>query len=471
MSLRERIAKILVLAGAVTAVACFCAADSRGRADTIYVRAGDRDIAVYQDDTGAYLFLPSGVSGEELRYSREAEELAPEICQSANLPALFISTASGNLDGVYADREYRETGKIRAYDSGGNLVYAGGLEGIKGRGNYSWNTEEWEKKSFSVRIDKNVSLLGQPAGGRFALLANASDDTLMRNDIGRALQVCMGMRYARRGIFTDLYINGGYMGVYYLCASVDTGEDRIDISTRDPGGEGGFLIEREFAERYELEMAKRSAGFVTSRREHFVIHDPGYAAQEEIDAVRAFVEQAETAILSPDMPYEDYVDKASFARTYLTEELLKNYDGGVSSAYYYRDDRADGRLFAAPGWDYDMSLGSYLEWMDEDPGQELRMYPYEGGSIWFKALYEREDFRNEVTDLYHRYREEFARILNCEGPENSPLGEASYRMEYLRWRSMYDGRGRIPGSEEAFQLLTGFGRTRMLFLDTIWITG
>ncbi|MCR4764267.1 MAG: CotH kinase family protein, partial [Lachnospiraceae bacterium] len=490
-----RAVRLLALAAAIAALGFLCARDSRAKEDHTYVRIGGQDIAVCQKEEQAFLFLPSWADPGELRLSEAVQSLHPEILRSEGLPALFINTVSGSLERVYADKEYREAGSIRAFDETGALVCAGGLESIKGRGNYSWMTQEWTKKPFTIRIGDDVPLLGQPAGGKYALLANASDDTLLRNDIGRALQVRMGMRFAERGTYTDLYINGEYMGVYYLCATTDLGSDRIDITKVSPSASGAYLLERELKERYELEWTEQTRGFVTDNEEYFVVRSPKYATEAEVEAIEAYITRAEAAILGEsDARCTDYIDLDTFVKTYLTEELLKNYDGGVSSAYYYKDD-ADGKLYAAPGWDYDMSLGSYLDWMShENPRTETQLYPYEGASSWFKTLYAGEQFRSMVQACYRMYREDFAQILrgrgetpgavrgsaggsDTESPANGresgqlPLCEANYRMEYARWQEMYDARGEIPGSGAAFGRLEAFAAARMAFLDAIWITG
>ena len=110
-----------------------------------------------------------------------------------------------------------------------------------------------------------------------------------------------------------------------------------------------------------------------------------------------------------------YIDRNSFVKKYLVEEVSKNYDAGVSSSFYYKDrDTNGGRLCAAPGWDYDMSLGNYVEWMKEfsaDPTgiSELAFHTY--ASPWHTALYQKEDFYALVVSNYWQYLEPFLQQL------------------------------------------------------------
>ncbi|MBR5579589.1 MAG: hypothetical protein IKW28_11445, partial [Lachnospiraceae bacterium] len=102
---------------------------------------------------------------------------------------------------------------------------------------------------------------------------------------------------------------------------------------------GGYLLEREYADRYFHEYEQMGSGFITDGKEHFVVKNPSYCSEEQIEYIRSFVNQAEAAILDScgrnpqtQKSYKDYIDMESFVKKYLTEEVSKNYDGGVSSS-------------------------------------------------------------------------------------------------------------------------------------------
>lgn len=49
----------------------------------------------------------------------------------------------------------------------------------------------------------------------------------------------------------------------------------------------------------------------------------------------------------------------SFVKKYLIEEITRNYDGGVTSSFFYKaSDAEGGKLYAGPVWDYDVSFGN-----------------------------------------------------------------------------------------------------------------
>ncbi len=476
---RNNIIKLILTVFALITIAVFCVIDGSGHADTDYVRYEGHDLAIYHDDSGSYIFLPQYANVGRIKYTNAFKKNDPVIVRYSGLPTIFIDTAHGNLDKVYEDKEHRETGKIYIYNDSGEKEYSGGLEYIKGRGNYTWASEEWTKKPFTISLKKEDSILGQPAGSKYALIANSSDDTLVRNDLARRIQEELGVEYAHRGAYAGLYIDGEFQGIYYLCATPEISSDRIDISGSGMDITGGYLIERELPERIELEAETITASFCTESGENFVIHTPGYATDGQVDYLRDYVNKAESAIMSPEgkdasgISYEDYIDLRSFELTYLTEELIKNYDAGVTSAFYYKgSDSKDGRLCCAPGWDYDMALGSYQDWMEyDDPEGLTEMYPHSDASVWYTELIRKDEFGDAVTGIYMDKREALARILYGEGLQEVRGGlDGAYEAEYLRWKQMYDGRGSVPGSDDAFNDLRLFAQDRMKYLDTIWIT-
>ncbi len=475
LSRRSDIIKFILILIAVSVIVLLCVRDAGGRPDMEYVRAGGRDISIYRSDDKDYLFVPGYVDEDKIRRSREYREYEPEIVRYTGLPTIFIDTASGSIDKILEDKEYRETGKIRIYDEAGKKEYTGGLEYIKGRGNYSWASEEWTKKPFTIVLKKESSLLGQPSGFKYALIANASDDTLIRNDLARAVQAELELAYACRGSFSGLYINGEFMGIYYLCAPPDFGSERIDVNEAGADITGGYLMEREYVDRFSLEESDIACPVITDGEEHYVVYEPDYATEGQLEYLRDYMNKVESAIMSTeDGPeYERYIDVGSFAQTYLTEEIIKNYDAGVSSAYYYKLSEQDGgRLCCAPGWDYDMTLGSYQDWMGyDDPEGLTGLYPHDAACPWFARLQDRDLFRDRYLGIYRDRRDAVADILYGDRLKETRAALAgAYEAEYLRWKPMYDGRGAYPGSDEAYHKLTDFAERRMNYLDAVWIT-
>lgn len=473
-----------------------------------YATINGYKINSFNGSNGQYLFLPGFASSEDIVKSYALkQESNLKIMQSSDIPAVFIMTQSGNLNSVYENKDNREAGTISVVNPDGTEDYSGGIKYIKGRGNYSW--DNWDKKPFSICLKKEASLLGLGTGNKYALIANASDPTLIRNDVARDLEEAINLKYSHTGQFVDLYINGDYMGNYYLIDTLDIGKERIDITDLDlkmqqqlrgtsisdfpvyetplikgwnipellDDNTGGYLIEREFAGRYEVDYQENPSCFTTDYDEHFLVKSPCYCSKKQINYICSFVTDLEGAIRTGDginpttgKSYLDYMDVDSMAKKYLIEEFTKNYDSGVSSSYFYKDsDTVDSKLYAAPGWDYDMSLGNYLDWMDfSESGADgyIHMTNNADASAWWENLFDKPEFSQKVLDLY--YEELHSYVLEEELSRIDSLADtlkASANMDYIRWKEMYDELGYIPGNVKEYDKLKQFIYDRIAFFD------
>ena len=57
----------------------------------------------------------------------------------------------------------------------------------------------------------------------------------------------------------------------------------------------------------------------------------------------------------PELGYPAFIDTASFVNRVIINELTRNIDGYVRSAYFYKD--RDTKVFAGPLWDFDVIAG------------------------------------------------------------------------------------------------------------------
>ncbi len=474
-----------------------------------YVTIGEERINVFTHGDDDYVFLPSYADEDMMKRSPAAKKLDITVMHSANLPTIFIDTESGSIDEILADKNYSETAKIRIYDKEGVLEKSVGLKSFKGRGNYSWNN--WEKKPFALSLKKEDSLLGLGSGTKYALIANASDATLMRNDIAFRIEEKLGIKYAHTGRHVDLYVNGDYMGNYYLMDAIDAGVERIDIRnlasemdriydgidcTSFPVYEtpemkgwnldaepeditGGYIVEREFGDRYMTEYGDNPSCFITAADEHFVVSSPKYCSKAQINYIKNLFDETEKAILSSDginpdtgKSVEEYIDIESFTVKILAAEVTLNYDAGVSSEYFYKDsDRTDSRLYAGPGWDYDMSMGNYLDWMEFEgygPGRSIIVSNETDSSKWYAKLYHRDDVNRIGRSKYIELCPYIDELTDKTIPSYKSILAASAKMDGIRWQSMYDENGYTTGDDEEYIELQEFIRDRKVYLCERW---
>ena len=523
--------------------------DSVGEIETTKIELSfvleDEIINAWEGEDAYYLFLPSYARLEDIKllsYATEFEILEPEavimrggtlaglpfntilecksaatkeefslcLMKSANLPTVFLESDSGTLDAIWADKAVEENGKMQILDVDGTLLYKGGLKGIKCRGNYSF--AHYQKKPMSLTLKEEVSLLGLGSSEKYSLVANASDPTLIRNEIARKMEAALETEYTNNGRFVDLFANGDYLGTYYLCENIEIGNDRIQITDMEASMEllyqkanyeslemyetedkkakqmdvnpaditGGYLVEREYEKRYKEEYAFNPSSFRTQGGEYFVVKSPLYCSDEQIDYIKDYFDKAETATLAKDgihpqtgLAYDAYIDVDSFVKKYLVEEVTKNYDGGVSSSYFYKDsDLLDGRIKAAPIWDCDMSMGSYLDWMAyfcEDPTGLTNLSLHSESSFWYETLYEKEEVYDKICTYYaEKVVPYLDTLLGVKIDEYKTYLAHSAAMNDIRWRVDLDNNPYYTDRDSAFDTLKQYMTKRKDFLDSTW---
>lgn len=306
-------------------------------------------------------------------------------------PAVFINTQYGTIANIHGDKEYKEAGDILIVDENGNVQYDGELDYIKGRGNTTWSAA---KKPYNIKLDKSAGLFGMDSSKKWCLLANAADNSFVRNSISYDLAQKLGLVSTPSTILVDLYIDGNYMGAYLLTEKVEIAKGRVDIYNLESATEkvnekdldeyplagdqdskepnsyqyvdipnnpenitGGYLLELEKDMRYPRE----ASGFISARKQSVVVKSPEYATKDEVEYIRNYWQNMEDALYSATgynslgKYYTEYLDIDSLARMYIVQEFAVNFDGCNTSFYLYKD--IEGKICAGPLWDFDLSFG------------------------------------------------------------------------------------------------------------------
>ena len=189
----------------------------------------------------------------------------------------------------------------------------------------------------------------------------------------------------------------------------------------------------------------------------------------------------ENAILSPNGTdantgkyYTDMIDLDSFVRKYLLEEVTANYDGGVASSYFYKDiDSISDKLYAGPVWDYDVTWGNapaYLGHISSSPDRLTRLAAHRDSSVWFSALYNKQEFYEELIACYQN--EISGHLLTLAEdvlPQLVEMTNASAAMDRVRWDEQYILNGDTAEREEETAFLYNYIVKHKAFLDKAWI--
>lgn len=317
------------------------------------------------------------------------------------LPVMMIDTENGQ---AITSKEDYITGAYQIKDLDGTLLDQGELE-IKGRGNSTW---DMPKKPYRIKLADSSALLGMPAGKHWVLLANYSDKTLMRNDVAFELSRMLGMEYTTRCVFTEVFLNGAYQGVYQLTEHIRIGKDRVNIpelkiSDTDPDKiTGGYLIEVDArrGEDFCFDGSKTDMVFCLSNPETLL--EAGWETRK--DYVVNYINQTldllfSEAFADPDTGFSAYVDTDSAVSYYLINELFRNIDGAWSSFYMYK--KRNGKLILGPVWDFDLAIGN-INYGDADKTEGWHTRE----AAFFGRMFEDPAFEHKVKARWKQMKDE-----------------------------------------------------------------
>lgn len=447
----------------------------------------------------------------EMRICEEDEEgvTVPVVFMcSSDLPVLNLTTRSGSMSYIDEVKGNEELGEVFLLDEKGTLLFEGEAESIAGRGNSTWGLL---KKPYQFKLKDDADLFGFGASKSWSLLANGYDETNLRNQIALGLAEALGMNYVPEGKLVDLYVNQEYYGCYYLCEEVQVGEGRLEIRDLEETADlvyraeemnainleqnedgsrkwteiqyeeedlsGGYLFERELEERYTGEIS----GFAVTQGDCYVLQSPKYASEDQVSYIGNLMQEFQDALEQEDgihpvtgKHYSEYIDVTSFVQKYLVEEIVKNYDGGVTSSFFYKpEDALSTKIFAGPVWDYDVAFGNCnLDKIVSNPIGVSKLDDHIYDTDIFLQLYEKEDFYSLVTALYEEKALPYLNGL-LEGEIDRLVEEtgAASLMNHIRWEELSNRYQYYSEYENDVKFLKYFVEVRRDFLSEVWLEG
>ena len=363
------------------------------------------DLSVRSGDRVAWSGFPDGsvLHASAVDWNNKTLEEAELVLYSADsVPTLYLSTASGSMDAVNADKSVEEEGRYVFYSEEGKKDVSGRCR-IHGRGNSSWKSD---KKQYSLNLASVRSVLGMEESEKFALIANHSDDSKLKNKTVFDLAAACGMPATPQNTYINVYFNGIYNGFYLLAqrpnarggsvrigdleeknyrAAIESGEiDEETGSGSEPGDlfekidhidqdgleihassqqsvpdniSGGYLLEMDG--RYEEEKY-----WFSTDRHHFVVKYPEAAPLVEEEYIADYVRKAEKAFYQKDgvnpetgKSWEQYMDMDSWVKMYVIQDFMAQWDVESFSFFVFKKPD-DPLLYCGPVWDFDLSMGA-----------------------------------------------------------------------------------------------------------------
>ena len=280
------------------------------------------------------------------------------------------------------------------------------LEYIRGRGHTTWSCD---KKPYKLKLKNGADLLGMGSNKHWVLLANAMDESMLRNRIVYYIGRRMGLAYTPELLPVDVVMNGKYLGNYYLTEHVRIGKRRVAIDelTADDNSEpevtGGYLFSLLEGDEPEQNV------FYTENKLGFTFDNPVFYSDDltdelGTDAQKAYItdylQKIENAVYDEDFKDEngvsvwDYMDMQSTADYWWVQEFSFNVDAFRTDSTFLYKPRND-KVYWGPLWDFDLALGKSITSPDG---------LYHSRNIWLDKL------RSECPEFQQLLRERWTAL-------------------------------------------------------------
>ena len=425
------------------------------------------------------------------------------VMQASGLPTLYLTSAdSANRGLAYVDGSKNNVvtdAAMALIAADRSTIYDGGLKQIKARGNSTFTYAE--KKSYQIKLAEAGDLLGTGEQVKtWVLLASYFDATQMHDKMVKDLAAELGLPYTASCDWVNLYYDGVYRGVYLLSEKNSVGETSVAITDMEQAYEQlneGYgtdmttaLAENSYGQQYQYtkdltepenitggylielnhDMWDEASGFKTRQGVAFNVKSPEWCGNAAMKYISEYYQAFEDAVYATDDTgaytgynastgkyFYDYVDMDSLVKVFLLQELSLNCDGFISSVYFYKD--ADGKMFAGPIWDQDMTFGT--GW-NKTNDAEIVDYHYLA-----QALIQIPAFKDAVVEYYNS---EFApavrRWLGEDGviSRQYALLKNSAAMNYTLWDYI-----RIGNPENEGHIWQGASYQSVVDEMTTWI--
>lgn len=356
------------------------------------------------------------------------------VMQASPISTVYLTSSNSAQGRDWVDRDKKNitTGSMSMVSADGGSIYSGELKQIKARGNSTFTYAD--KKSYQIKLNTASDLLGNKEQVKtWVLLASYFDATQMHDKLMKDLATKLGLAYTASCNWVNLYYDGEYRGVYLLSEKNSVGAASVAItdmeeaykaqnpsygdnmstdSSRNTYGQefqytkglqepanitGGYLIELNH------NMWDEASGFKTRQGVAFNVKSPEWCGEAAMRYISEYYQDFEDAVYATDKTgaytgynastgkyFYDYVDMDSLVKVFLLQELSLNCDGFISSVYFYKD--ADGKMFAGPIWDQDMTFGT--GWTKTNAA-DIEDYHYLA-----KALIQIPAFKTAVAEYY-----------------------------------------------------------------------
>jgi hypothetical protein len=362
-------------------------------------------------------------SGDRVVLQTGAGELVTVSVLQSSLPSVQIQLGSATLEDIHEDKGRKTQGNtvlITEADGRVDVEVKNKME-LKGRGNSSWRL--FDKKGYQIKFSGEISVLGMKPAAKWVLLANSSDDSMVRTQVVYQAARQMGMAFVPELQYVELWIDGDYRGTYLMGEKVELSSSRLDLKhplaalfERDDAfyEDEEVVIHNDYLNAW-LTLKDSISGDRQLQRK--MITDFSLA----VDRLMEYLYTTPSGEVTLEK-LSEMIDVDSVALYYLVNEFTLNRESMSTSFYWYMDGPED-VLHVGPIWDFDTCMGN-------DGAANTDSYCHNGRL--FRYLLAAPAFYRHTQALYSQYRSVFAEMADNARTLGGQI-EASAHSNYLRW--------------------------------------
>lgn len=299
------------------------------------------------------------------------------------------------------------------------------------------NSTMWmPKKPYKLKFATKTALLSEYAQKDWVLLANYTDQTLIRNYLAYNFARDIDMDFTPMAKFVDVYLNGAYQGNYLLTDQIEVSPNRVNIEEGSSGLDTGYLL--EFDKRileFENNHSYISDNYFKVYGIPFAMKSPSKDDSHYTENQMYFIQDYIKTVFDTLYARKDYsklIDEETFIDWFIVEEVFKNVDSGYSSVFLYKD--KGGLLKMGPVWDFDLSTGN--QGHEQDPytrGPEGWYTSQEYKNIMYFYLMKYPTFRQNLKTRWNEiYETEIITLLDKVYAASDSITRSRYD-NFIRW--------------------------------------
>jgi len=360
------------------------------------------------------------------------------------------------------------------------------------------STAEFDKKPYRVELrdnqgeDADWPVLGMAAESDWVLRGPFADKALIRDAFIYSLGAELGL-VAPHFAFCELYLNvedrplgeGDYNGVYMMIEPIKNSRNRLDLRqlhAEEPADvDGGYIIRFEW--RVENEEPDLLCSGADQCWQYLDLFDPNPSSREQQQFITEYVQGFHNALypVNPDPAsgYPHYIDVPSFVDTVIVNELGRELDSYIRSAYYHKDEGTV--LVSGPLWDYNLIFGVGMNTMGVD-NLSVEGWQYEQRrdpitNTWFEQLMSDPGFSGSVRARWQELRQGLLASGALDARIDSlaaPLVNAAQR-NFMRWPNLTTSQISMFQSptddtwEGQLEAMRSWMHARVAWIDSQWM--